>query len=165
MSTSQDKRFIALEIVLRELNSRIIKEIKVSNESEIDKILSEPEFWLSFVQSALQQEAVVTTNIEQINSDITRKPAKSKQSRKKEVITEKIIQVAERLKNAHSREEGKTIVFNEDYTVEQLKLLAKHLDISIKSSIKKSDLIEKIIQETIGYRIDSMIIQDHKWDK
>jgi hypothetical protein len=49
--------------------------------------------------------------------------------------------------------------------VDQLKVLAKQLGVSIPPKIKKDDLIEKIIQDTIGYRIDSMVIQDHKWDK
>jgi len=73
--------------------------------------------------------------------------------------------VAEHLKNATSREEGQTIIAQTKYTVKQLKLLAKHLGLSLSSNMKKADLIDKIIEGTIGYRIDSAIIQNHKWNK
>jgi hypothetical protein len=166
-----------------------LREIEISDEKEIDKILSEPEYQLNFVQSILQQKMVTVVNIDQQTTlplqkqttpDALQEPVKSKSKKvgkkkstvssakkktsKKTVAEDEIIQIVEQLKNTNSREEARNLIPNE-YTVDQLKVLAKQLGVSIPPKIKKDDLIEKIIQDTIGYRIDSMAIQDHKWDK
>ena len=183
---SSDKRLDIVDIIdkiLYELKSQITKKIRISSESEIDKILSEPEVRLNFIQALLQQHiAAVVINADQqafqlpnpLISDTIKKTVKSKQSQKKaannktDEIPIEIVQLAEHLKIANSREEGKVVLteyLNKYRNVkERLVLLAKHLKISI-GKLNKDKLTEKIIQETIGYRIDSMIIQEHKWDK
>jgi len=74
------------------------------------------------------------------------------------------LQLAEHLKNATSREEGQAILSSQNNTVKQLRLLAKHLGLSV-SKRNKMELVDKLIESTIGCRIDSAIIQNHKWDK
>jgi hypothetical protein len=73
-----------------------------------------------------------------------------------------------KLNIANSREEGKAIIAKyigkHRNVKERLLSLAKYLKIPA-GKLTNSDLREKIIQETIGYRIDAMIIQEHKWDK
>lgn len=76
-----------------------------------------------------------------------------------------IIQIAERLEKATSREEGQSILNEKKYTLSLLKLLAIHVGVSAFNGLKKADLIDKIIQHTIGYRVDADIIQNWKREK
>jgi uncharacterized protein YajQ (UPF0234 family) len=200
MSKLQNKFFAAIDVIettiLCPLKSQILEQIETSNESEIDKILSESEYRLNFVHSILQQKMVTIANIDQqatlplqkqMIPDVFQEPVKlersqsektgkkkstvaksattqsaKKKTSKKTVTEDEITQIVERLKNVTSREEGRTIIDEINYTVKQLELLAKHLGISKIKGLNKNDLIEKIIQETIGYLIDSATIQGHK---
>ena len=76
----------------------------------------------------------------------------------------KITEVADMLKSATSRQEGRAILLSQRFNVEQLKILARFSNVQINTA-KKADLIDRIIEGTIGYRIDSKIIQNHKWQK
>jgi len=204
MNELKNKLFIAIDVIettiLCPLKSQILREIEISDEKEVDKILLESEYRLNFVQSILQQKTVMIANVDQqvtlplqkqivpdilpkltkskqpqsketgekkstaVKKDVIPKQSAKKKTSKKTVAEDEIIQIAEQLKNTNSREEARNLIPNE-YTVEQLKVLAKQLGVSIPSKIHKDDLIEKIVQDIIGYRIDSMAIQDHKWDK
>ncbi len=181
MSELQNK-FTAIDIIeetiLYPLKSQILKEIKISSEEAIDKILLEPERRLNFVQSILQkmtatvdtdQQVTPLSQLDEIVPVVLQNSTKLKQPRKKSdkkltIAKEEIAKVVQLLKSANSREEGQTILNEAKYTVNQLKSLAKYLGIS-KISSTKASLIEQIIQNTIGDRIEVMIIQDHKWDK
>ena len=239
-NASLDKRFAALQVIqtiLSQFNLQMMGEIKIKDERDIDRILSEPQFRSNFMQSILklvlknnekqkinQEETTdivfdVTLIVEQLNTAHSREEGKmilAKQCKTKKQLaviakhlkitignsnkgelTEKIIKyaigykngneevqqettvdvvlIAEQLNAAHSREEGKTILAKSCKTKEQLKIIAKHLKIPIgrlkkypeyySLMQKKEQLAEKIIQDTIGYRIDSIIIQEHKWEK
>jgi hypothetical protein len=119
---------------------------------------------IQVLRKVLAEEEIVaklTENVSPLNEEIV------------EEITTEIIRIAEQLNAeqlniANSREEGKAILaeyIGEHRNVkERLLSLAKYLKIPV-GKLNNSDLTEKIIQETIGYRIDAMIIQEHKWDK
>ncbi len=162
-----DKTFY--EKILYELKSQITKKIRTSSETEIDKILSEPEYRLNFIQVAMvdiNQQIVITSQKAKI-LNTAKKTTKNKKAGN-EVSTLEIIRFAEQLEIASSREEGKAILaeYLNKYSNVKARLisLAKYLEIPV-GKLNKDKLAEKIIQETIGHRIDSMIIQEHKWDK
>ncbi|MDY6993763.1 MAG: hypothetical protein SVR94_14340 [Pseudomonadota bacterium] len=169
---STEKRFAALQIIqtlFSQLTSQIIEEIKIKDEQDIDKILSEPKFRLNFIQSTLKE---ITKNKSQQTSYkpqetlVSIKPKNEKKAVKQEAITEEQAElIAEQLKAADSREEGRRILEKYGKTKKRLEVIAKHLKISSISRLNKPELVDKIIQDTIGYRIDSKIIQEHKWDK
>ena len=77
---------------------------------------------------------------------------------------DELAKLVKQLRAADSREEGRIILDEHCKTVTQLKLLGKHLHIPVYMYKKKLELKERIIQATIGHRIDSMVIQNHKWD-
>jgi len=168
---STEKRFAALQIIqtlFSQLTSQIIEEIKIKDEQDIDRILSEPKFRLNFIQSILKEITKNTaqqTNYKSQETLVPIKPKNEKKSIKQETITEEEAKFIAELKAADSREEGKRIFEKYGKTQKQLEVIAKHLEISPRSNLKKPVLAEKIIQKTIGYRIDSKIIQEHKWDK
>ena len=58
-----------------------------------------------------------------------------------------------------SREDGFAYLKKHNYTKKNLELLAKYLDVNIKRADKSEQVIDKIIEATIGYRLRSEAIQ------
>jgi hypothetical protein len=116
----------------------------------------------------INQQTVITAPEAKILN--TAKKTTKKKKANNEVIEEslEIDRVAKQLEIANSREEGRAILaeyLNKNSNIKaRLVSLAKYLKIPV-GKLNKDKLAEKIIQEIIGHRIDSMIIQEHKWDK
>jgi hypothetical protein len=58
-----------------------------------------------------------------------------------------------------AREEGMQIIRAQTLTVAQLKSLAKSLHITLMTGDKKDQIVERIIEGTVGFRLKSQAIQ------
>jgi hypothetical protein len=66
-------------------------------------------------------------------------------------------QARDALAGMSSREEGTSYLSS--LGVKELKALAAQLDMRGVSSLKKADLVGKIVEQTIGYRLNSSAIR------
>ena len=68
------------------------------------------------------------------------------------------------LEEGGSVDDAHQVLVDANYTVAQLESLAKKLDIELRSKEKKEVIIDKIVQNTIGYKITSRAIRGDQKD-
>ncbi|RLC21944.1 MAG: hypothetical protein DRI57_01135 [Deltaproteobacteria bacterium] len=93
-------------------------------------------------------------------ADIVLQVVKKKQTHSKSVSEPDIEKIGQNIEGMTSREEGMSYLEAHVSTKNKLKLLAKHLEIPIRRTDKRDQIIEKIIESTIGYRLRSAAIQN-----
>jgi len=172
MSTLNDKRFAAIQTIhakLYRLQSVMIEEIKTIKENQIDNIVSDPKFWCSRIESILAEPELLMPSSLVANPTVSQKRKivgktnvkRTSQCDLADRKTSETEAIVEKLKTAKSREEGKKTIENQ--TLTGLQSIAKQLNIPT-GKLRKEQLLEKIVQDVVGYRLDFMIIQKHKSD-
>ncbi len=88
---------------------------------------------------------------------------KSKGKEKREPVSEALMRdIRHVLELSKSREEGAALLREKCSTKEDLTRLAKYLDLPTQKSDKIGQILERIVEATIGYRIRSAAIQGEK---
>jgi len=88
---------------------------------------------------------------------------KEKGREKREPISEaQMSDIRHALELGNSREEGAVLLKEKCSTKEELTRLAKYLDLPVQKLDKISQISERIIESTIGFRIRSAAIQGEK---
>jgi len=106
-----------------------------------------------------QYDSVIQGDFE-IEIRISGLDSKSKLSEPKRLIkTEDILEVESLLRKIDSREIGTATLKEKCTNKESLILVAKHLDLPVQKREKNDTIIEKIIENTIGFRLRSQSIQ------
>lgn len=88
---------------------------------------------------------------------------KTKRKVKRELVSEaQMIDIRRMLESSNSREEGTALLNEKCSTKEEMTKLARFLDLPVQKSDKISQILERIVEATIGYRIRSAAIQGEK---
>lgn len=168
MSTSLDKHFAAIQTIharLYRLQSVMTEEVKTMKENEIGNLVSDPKFWCARIESILAEPELLMSQSLAAKPKVSQKGKNVKKTSQRDLTdrkdseTKAIEAIVEKLKIAKSREEGKQII--EDQTSTVLQSIAKRLNITT-GKLGKEQLVEKIIQDVVGYRLDFMTIQEHQ---
>ena len=106
-----------------------------------------------------QYESVVNGNFE-IEIKISSLESKSKLPEPKRLFeTEDILEIESLLRNLNSREKGTVLLKDRCTNKESLIRVAKHLDLPVQKKEKIDTIIEKIVENTIGFKLRSQSIQ------
>ncbi len=142
----------------------VIKETQKITDSEMEKYCS---LLRNLVMSAkkLNDEDIDKINDGELNYQL-QKPKKSSLSKSSQLNFD-VESLVRELESCTSREEGEAILTARCNTKQKkdFHALLTHLNVAFKSNEKISMLIEKIIENTISYRLRSQAIQTYGEDK
>lgn len=99
-------------------------------------------------------------NLEKGNFDIclkanSKKGENAQESKKSFELKE----IKSKLENSTSREESSSILLGLDLTVVELGKIAKELDIPFRKGEKKEQLVERIVEKTVGFKLNSEAVR------
>jgi hypothetical protein len=142
---------------------KVIEETQKIAGSEAEKYYS---FLRNLVMGAkkLNDEEIDKINSGELNYQLFEKRKKSSSSKSPQSNLD-VESLARELELCNSREQGGAILRTHCKLKDDLKALLRHLNIDFKSKDSKADLIEKIIENTISYRLRSQAIQNYSEDK
>jgi len=142
---------------------KVIEETQKIAGSEAEKYYS---FLRKLIRDAkkLNDEDIDKINSGELNYQLFEKPKKSSSS-KSPRLNLNVESLARELELCTSREQGEAILRTHCKLKDDLKALLRHLNIDFKSKDSKADLTEKIIENTIAYRLRSQAIQTYGEDK
>jgi hypothetical protein len=141
----------------------VIKETQKITDSEMEKYCS---LLRNLVMSAkkLNDEEIDKINSGELSYQLFEKQRKGSSSKSSQLNLD-VESLARELELCTSREQGEAILRTHCRLKDDLKALLRHLNIDFKSKDSKADLIEKIIENTINYRLRSQAIQNYGEDK
>lgn len=100
------------------------------------------------------------TNLEKGNFDIFLKSnIKKSQNLHEPKKNFDLKEIKTKLEKSSSREESSSILLSQDLTVVELSKIAKELDIPVRKGEKKEQLIERIVEKTVGFRLNSEAVR------
>lgn len=133
------------------VQNKIIEQIQLIGNQEVEDILNGmANFTLVYTQTNYNSSNLIKSK----QSKPSKSDKKIKQSNKDESNV-----IVEKLEGFSNREDGLKFLEELSLTKENLQKLAKSIDIPIFNNYTKQQLIEKIIEQTIGYRLRSQAIQ------
>lgn len=90
---------------------------------------------------------------------VVAKKGKRKKKQAAKLDAERLSNITARLRSMDSRAEGEQLVRETAHTKSEVEILARHLDVAVRREDRLDDLIRRIIEATIGYRLSSAAIQ------
>lgn len=87
------------------------------------------------------------------------KKGKRKRQKAAALDAEQLSEIASRLRSLDNRADGKQLLRTSASSKSALELLARHLDVAVRREDRLDDLLKRIIEATIGFRLSSAAIQ------
>lgn len=103
-------------------------------------------------------DALLSGELE-LRLSIVAKKGKPKKKATPSLDTERLTELVARLRSMDNRANGEQLVREMAPTRSSLEALARHLDVAVRREDRFDDLVRRIIEATIGFRLSSAAIQ------
>lgn len=98
----------------------------------------------------------------ELRFSVVAKKGKARKKRPSSLDVEQLANVVARLRQMDNRTNGEQFLREVAPTRATLEALARHLDVAVRRDDSQDDLIRRIIESTIGFRLSTAAIQGHR---
>ena len=95
----------------------------------------------------------------ELKFSVVAKKRKRKRQKIAALDAAQLSEIASRLRSLDNRADGERLLRADASSKSALELLARHLDVAVRREDRLDDLLKRIIEATIGFRLSSAVIQ------